>query len=116
MVAFSELDVEGRFSSVDLSLDCDFEGRAFWGRLGRIGGGSSMFSAAFRDSCLAKSDACHHSKNLSAKMLVGSRILIELSNLGVTVLAIFLGLNILPPSPGLAGPTFLGWPAISIAL
>ena len=53
------------------ALFVDVEG----GKDGRIGGGSSMFSAAFRDSWRAKSDACHHSRNLSAKMEVGSRIL-----------------------------------------
>lgn len=36
-----------------------------------IGGGSSSPSVAFRDSCLAKSEACHHSRNLSANMDVG---------------------------------------------
>ena len=76
--------------------------------LGTIGGGNSMFSAAFCESCRAKSEACHHSKNFSAKMLVGSNILRLASNLGYTLLAIFLGLNIEPPSPGLADPTFLG--------
>jgi hypothetical protein len=38
------------------------------------GGGNSSPSAAFLDNCLAKSDACHHSKNFSAKILVGKRI------------------------------------------
>ena len=38
------------------------------------GGGNSMPSAAFLDNCLAKSDACHHSKNFNANMLVGSSI------------------------------------------
>ena len=38
------------------------------------GGGNSMPSAAFFDNCLAKSDACHHSRNFRAKILVGKRI------------------------------------------
>lgn len=37
------------------------------------GGGSSSPSVALWLSCRAKSDACHHSRNLSAKMLVGRR-------------------------------------------
>ena len=47
-------------------------------RLGRpdiIGGGRSNPSAALRVSCRAKSEACHHSRNLRAKMEVGRRIL-----------------------------------------
>lgn len=39
------------------------------------GGGKSSPSAAFFDSWRAKSEACHHSRNLSAKMEVGRRIL-----------------------------------------
>ena len=39
------------------------------------GGGRSSPSVAFLESCLAKSDACHHSKNLSANIEVGRRIL-----------------------------------------
>ena len=38
------------------------------------GGGSSRPSAALRESWRAKSDACHHSRNFSAKMEVGRRI------------------------------------------
>jgi len=38
-----------------------------------IGGGNTSPSVAFRDSCRAKSEACHHSRNLSAKMEAGSR-------------------------------------------
>jgi hypothetical protein len=85
------------------------------GRDGNIGGGSSIFSAAFLDNCRAKSEACHHSKNLSANMLVGSSIFSELNSLGCTLLAMFLGEKIDPPSPGRAGPTFLGAVASSIA-
>lgn len=36
-----------------------------------IGGGRSSPSVAFRDNCLAKSEACHHSRNLRANMEVG---------------------------------------------
>ena len=75
-----------------------------------------MFSAAFLDSCRAKSEACHHSRNLSAKILVGRRIFSELNKRGSMLLAMFLGEKIDPPSPGRAGPTFLGAVAISIAL
>lgn len=39
------------------------------------GGGRSIPSAAFFDSWRAKSEACHHSRNLRAKMEVGRRIL-----------------------------------------
>ena len=46
------------------------------------GGGNSIPSAAFLDNCLAKSEACHHSKNFRANMLVGSKIFKLLSNLG----------------------------------
>lgn len=38
-----------------------------------IGGGRSSPSAALRDNCLAKSEACHHSRNLRANMEVGRR-------------------------------------------
>jgi hypothetical protein len=37
------------------------------------GGGSSSPSVALRLSCRAKSEACHHSRNFRAKMLVGRR-------------------------------------------
>ena len=40
-----------------------------------MGGGNSRFSAALRDNWRAKSDACHHSRNLSAKILVGNSTL-----------------------------------------
>lgn len=46
------------------------------------GGGSSMPSVALRDSCRAKSDACHHSRNLSANIEVGRRRRSEDSSLG----------------------------------
>lgn len=40
-----------------------------------MGGGSSRPSAALRESWRAKSEACHHSRNLRAKMEAGRRIL-----------------------------------------
>ena len=40
-----------------------------------IGGGRSRPSTALRDSCRAKSDACHHSRNFRANMEVGRRSL-----------------------------------------
>ncbi len=55
------------------------------GRSEVTGGGKSSPSAAFRDSCRAKSEACHHSKNLRAKMDVGRRILREVRRRGYTV-------------------------------
>ena len=45
-----------------------------FGRPDMKGGGSSSPSVAFFDNCRAKSDACHHSRNLSANMEVGRRI------------------------------------------
>lgn len=86
------------------------------GNEGKTGGGSSMFSAAFLDNCLAKSLACHHSRNLRAKMLVGSRIFSELSRRGCTVRARFLGEKREPPSPGRAGASLDGAVARSMAL
>src|ERR1700710_329551 len=61
------------------------------------GGGNSIPSAAFLDNCLAKSDACHHSKNLSAKMLVGKRIFKLPKNLGPKVLG--LNIDVIPRFP-----------------
>ena len=86
------------------------------GRLDSTGGGSSIFSAAFRESCRAKSDAYHHSRNFSAKMLVGSRIFREDSKRGLMLRAMFLGANMEPPSPGRAGPILAGCVASAIAL
>ena len=54
----------------------------FSGRPEMIGGGKSRPSAALRDSWRAKSEACHHSRNLSAKILVGNSSLRLDSNLG----------------------------------
>lgn len=78
------------------------------GREGRMGGGRSIFSAAFRDNWRAKSDACHHSRNLSAKMEVGRRIFRLLRRRGVTLRARLRGVKRLPPSPGRAGPPRVG--------
>ena len=49
-------------------------GAALLGRPEMMGGGRSRPSAALRESWRAKSEACHHSRNLSAKMEVGRRI------------------------------------------
>lgn len=46
------------------------------------GGGRSRSSTVLRDSCLAKSEACHHSRNLRANIEVGRRILRLESNRG----------------------------------
>ena len=40
-----------------------------------MGGGRLRPSAALRESCRAKSEACHHSRNLRANIEVGRRIL-----------------------------------------
>lgn len=63
----------------------DFEGDRF--DLGVLrpemrGGGRSRSSEVLRDSCLAKSEACHHSRNLRANIVVGRRILRLESNRG----------------------------------
>lgn len=63
-------------------LDCflaessawSFEGWVFDGRPEMTGGGRSRPSAALAVSCLEKSEACHHSRNLRAKMDVGRRM------------------------------------------
>lgn len=44
-----------------------------WGRPEIMGGGSSRPSIALRESWRAKSEACHHSRNLRANMDVGRR-------------------------------------------
>lgn len=46
------------------------------------GGGRLRPSAVLRDSCRAKSEACHHSRNLRANIEVGRRILRLESNRG----------------------------------
>ena len=63
-----------------------------------IGGGKFKFSVAFLESCVAKSEACHHSRNLSAKIEVGSRSRSAESSFGMTTVAIATGLNMLVPA------------------
>ena len=82
------------------------------------GGGRSRPSTAFLESCLAKSLACHHSKNFSANILVGSRSFRLENNLELTMWAIIAGLRTLLPCPGrapklLAGATFCSARAIA---
>ena len=55
-----------------------------------MAGGNSIPSAAFLDSCLAKSDACHHSKNFNAKILVGRSIFRLPSTLGPSTLGLIM--------------------------
>lgn len=69
----------------------DFEGTVDLGRPEIVGAGSSSPSAALRDNWRAKSEACHHSRNLRAKMEVGSRILRLESRRGYTVCVSVLG-------------------------
>ena len=47
----------------------------FGGKPEMTGGGMSRPSVAFLESCRAKSEACHHSRNLRANIEVGKRIL-----------------------------------------
>ena len=76
-----------------------------WERPETIGGGSSRPSAAFLDSCLAKSLACHHSKNFSAKILVGRRSFRLANSRVFNMRAIIAGLKMLLLCPGRApGP------------
>ena len=71
-------------------VGCEERETVFWGELGGSrgeglaevggrpdirGGGRSRPSTALRESWWAKSEACHHSRNLRAKMEVGRRIL-----------------------------------------
>jgi len=81
-----------------------------------IGGGSSKPSFAFLDICRAKSDACHHSRNLRAKIDVGSRIFRLDSSRGYTVCVIVLGLKMEVVWPGRAPGAGFGWVARAIAL
>jgi len=53
--------------------DAGLEGVVAEGVYEMIGGGSSNPSVAFLDNCLAKSLACHHSKNLRAKIDAGRK-------------------------------------------
>lgn len=80
-----------------------------------IGGGSSRPSAAFRDSCLAKSDACHHSRNFRAKMDVGSKNCNDPSSLGPTTCVNVRLLNMLLDCPGRAAAIAFGAVAAAMA-
>ena len=79
-----------------LEVGCD-EGRS-----PEIGGGRSRFSVAFLESCRAKSEACHHSRNLSAKMEVGRRTLRDERRRGKIAVAKVRGLNIVVVCGGTA--------------
>lgn len=59
------------------------------------GGGSSSPSDAFRESCRAKSEACHHSRNFRANIEVGSSILREESKCGTAIRVNVRGLKML---------------------
>lgn len=84
--SFAPGGVEGRFARLTLEVCFSAERRgdgeegdaagflAGSERPAMTGGGSSRPSAAFRDSWRAKSDACHHSRNLRAKIEVGRRM------------------------------------------
>ena len=88
------------------------------GRPEIVGGGSSRPSLALRVSWRAKSEACHHSRNLSAKMDVGRRIFRLERRLGYTLCVIVLGWKIDVVCPGLApvpAGVGLGCNAIAIA-
>lgn len=80
------------------------------------GGGNSSPSAALRESCRAKSDACHHSRNLRAKIDVGSNILSEDASFGP---ATCVNVRLLKKEllwPGLAAVVGRGCVATAIAL
>lgn len=62
--SFSRSEVD-----VGLVLDVGAEGEGLYDI---TGGGNSNPSVAFLDNCLAKSLACHHSRNFNANILVGS--------------------------------------------
>lgn len=78
----SPLGLVGSGFGCDVGVDLGFE------RPETMGGGSSRPSAALRLSWRAKSLACHHSRNLRAKMLVGRRMERLLSSLGYSVLGL----------------------------
>jgi len=59
-------------------------------------------STAFLESCLAKSEACHHSRNFRANIEVGRRIFRLESSRGYTICIIVRGLKMLDPWPGRA--------------
>lgn len=74
----------------------------FTGMPDTMGGGRSSPSAALRDSCLAKSEACHHSRNLRANMEVGRRSRRLESRRGYMADAKVLGFQMLFVCPGRA--------------
>lgn len=86
------------------------------GRPAMTGGGNSKPSAAFRESCRAKSEACHHSRNFRANMEVGSRMLRDENNRGPTMCVIVLGLKMLVDCPGRAAASGFACVARAIAL
>jgi hypothetical protein len=66
-----------------------------------MGGGNSNPSWVFRESCRAKSELCHHSRNLSAKIDVGRSNLKLDKSWGYSTLARILGFS-REITPGLA--------------
>ena len=66
------------------------------------GGGKSSPSVAFFDSCRAKSDACHHSRNFSANIDAGRRSFRLDSSFGYMTEVKVAGLKMLDPWPGRA--------------
>jgi len=58
-----------------------------------FGGGSSIAALVFAESCLAKSEAYHHSRNFRKKIEVGRRSLRESINLGRRTLERKVGLR-----------------------
>ena len=61
--------------AVAFSFSAVGNGGGLVGRPEITGGGKSRPSAAFLESWRAKSDACHHSRNLRAKIDVGRSVL-----------------------------------------
>jgi len=61
------------FNEASFSAEADFA----FGIALMIGGGKIKPSVAFLLSCLAKSDACHHSRNFNAKIEAGSKNLVD---------------------------------------
>lgn len=85
---------------VFLGAELDDEG-VFWTGMPDItGGGRSSPSAALRDNCLAKSEACHHSRNLRAKIEVGRRSRRLESNRGYITEVKVVGFQMLFVCPG----------------
>lgn len=102
-----------------LFLVSDERERWDWTTLGSpeiTGGGRSRPSAAFLESCRAKSEACHHSKNLRAKRDVGRRTLRLERSRGKMILANTVGLNMLDVCPGLAPRWVVEEPSVAKAI